>query len=187
MISRLPSVTAKRTASLSSRAMLPALTSPPTRMRVPGVTRFSTTSVGELKNTMESLSAESTRRAATPRTLRAEPIRMRRRCLRVMPTILRAPGASAFESKAFNERVEALNLYRVARQRTAGVGSGGEGLFALAEDRISTHQPQPSVEIGAVAIETLGESGNHPAHHFGTLAGGKLGGSRHVVGARPAP
>ena len=44
---------------------VPSLTSPPSRMRVPGSSCFSTTSVGELKNTMESLSVVSTSAAAS--------------------------------------------------------------------------------------------------------------------------
>ena len=64
-MARLPSVTSKRTLRLSPRTRLPGATSPPRRMRVPGATCFSTTSVGELKNTIESFSALSTSAAAT--------------------------------------------------------------------------------------------------------------------------
>ena len=52
-ISVLPSVTSKRTLRLLPRTSLPSLTRPPSRMRVPGSTCFSTTSLGELKNTIE--------------------------------------------------------------------------------------------------------------------------------------
>src|SRR5205823_13131786 len=130
--------------------------------------------------------AESTRRTATASTPSPDPISARRRFLRLMPTILRPPGPSAFESEAFDERVEALNLFRIARQGTAGIRRGSEGFVPLAQYRIGAHQPQPSVEVGAIAIEALREPGDHPAYHLGTFIGAQLSGSCHLVSTRPA-
>src|SRR5262249_14692157 len=59
---------------------------PQIRIRVPGGWCFSTTSVGELKNTIESRSAPSTSAAAIASTPRLVPIRTSRRCLRVIPS-----------------------------------------------------------------------------------------------------
>jgi hypothetical protein len=53
-------------------------------MRLPGAIFFSTTSVGELKNTIESRSANNTSVAAMASTPIPEPIRISRRCLRVI-------------------------------------------------------------------------------------------------------
>src|SRR5882757_8650785 len=80
----LPSVTSKRTLRSALRTTLPSLTRPPSRMREPAGIFFSTTSVGELKKTIESFSAPSTSATATASTPSDEPINARRRCLRVM-------------------------------------------------------------------------------------------------------
>src|SRR5512132_2548769 len=69
-----PSVTEKRTSRLSPRSTLPGFTNPPILIRAPGTTRFSATSVGELKNTMESRNAPSTSAAAIASTPRLVPI-----------------------------------------------------------------------------------------------------------------
>src|SRR5947209_8680786 len=136
----LPSAISKRAVMLS-RTTLPGLTRPPRRMRVPAPTCFSTTSVGVLKNTMESRSALSTSATATARTVRLAPMRTRRRCLRVMPGL-----RSSFEPEAFDELVEAADLLAVGAERAARVRRGGAGLILVAEHRVGTHQPQPTFD-----------------------------------------
>src|SRR5438105_1803914 len=145
-----PSVTSKRIRRLSLRTTLPSFTKPPMRTRAPGATCFSTRSVGELKNTIESLSALSTRATAIASTPRAEPIRARRRCLRVIvcPCGL---GWSAFETQPFDEFIDAAKFLRCTAKRPARLADGGARLFALAQYHIGAHQPQPSLDVGAVA------------------------------------
>ena len=99
------------------------MTRPPSRMRVPGATCFSTTSLGELKNTMESRNALSISATATASTPSPPPIRTRRRCLRVIVVRLRRIMlSSAFETQIFDEIVDALDLVGTIRQRAPGVG-----------------------------------------------------------------
>src|SRR5215472_5374731 len=83
--------------------MLPGTTRPPRRMRVPGATCFSVRSVGELKKTIESLSAERTRPAARPSTATPAEINARRRCLRVMGVAYpsRTSGLKASSGRRF--------------------------------------------------------------------------------------
>ena len=83
----------KRTDRLLPRTTVPFLTSPPSLMRVPAGTCFSTTSLGELKKTIESRSALSISETANATTAIPLPIKTRRRCLRVIAapiSILRA-------------------------------------------------------------------------------------------------
>src|SRR5262249_37044039 len=143
------------------RATLPSFTRPPRRMRVPGLTSFSTTSVGELKNTMESLSAPSTRATASASTPSAVPMRESRRCLRVITP----PVASTFQAQASDEVVEALELGGIVGERTPGFAGRGPRLVGLAEDHIGAHQPEPSLDVGAVVMESFGETLDHAADH----------------------
>src|ERR1700761_4600926 len=66
-------------------------------MRAPGAICLSATSLGELKNTIESRNALSISATATARTPSEQPIRTRRRCLRV---IFASPHAGAQEPDA---------------------------------------------------------------------------------------
>src|SRR5262249_50750545 len=150
------------------------------RMRVPGVTSFSTTSVGELKNTMESLSAPSTSATAIASTPSAAPMRESRRCLRVIAP----PVVSTFQAQAFDEIVEALELGRIVGERTPGIAGGGPRLVGLAEDRIGAHQSEPSLDVGAVVMESLGETLDHAADHGVALLAAELGGGRNLLVAR---
>src|SRR5262245_51585029 len=198
----LPSVTSKRTCMFSPRTTLPSLTRPPRRMRVPAMICFSATSVGELKNTIESLSATRMRATAIATTPSAEPIRMRRLCLRVIASFLRAilvpwsdacharsrftfPGhALAFEAKSFHEIVNAAQLVRLRGERTARVRDRCQGLLALAEHHIGAHQPQPSLEVRSVAIEAFREPRNHGTGHGRALLSREIGGRGYVLLAR---
>src|SRR5262245_31627733 len=142
-------------------------------MRVPGLICFSTTSVGELKKTMESLSAPSTNATASASTPSAAPINVRRRCLRVIARFRayaliprmsfiakrsRCSGTElALEPQSLDEVVEPLQLAGLAGQRATRIYHGGAGLVGLAQHHIGAHQPQPSLHVGAVAIEPLGE------------------------------
>jgi len=67
------------------------------RRRVPGLTFFSTTSLGELKKTRSSLSALSTNATASASTASAVPISEKRRCLRV---IARSSDPQPFQNQA---------------------------------------------------------------------------------------
>src|SRR5215475_2339907 len=96
-------------------------------MRLPGWMCFSTTSLGELKNTMESLSALSTNPAASARTPRLPPIRTRRRCLRVM---------SAFEPQFLDQLVQMAEPIGIAIERAAGVAGRSSRLILVAEHHI---------------------------------------------------
>src|SRR5437868_5899564 len=165
-----PSVTSKRTARLSPRCTLPSFTRPPMRMRIPGLTCFSTTSVGELKNTIESLSAKSTSATASPSTPSAAPIKERRRCLRVM----RIPEPSAPETRSFGQIVEASQLVRIAGERPPRVGHGGAGLVGFAQHHIGAHEPQPSLDVGAVAVQPFRQPLDHAFDHALALLGAHL-------------
>src|SRR5262245_9227182 len=156
-----PSVTSKRTASLSPRCTLPSFTRPPMRMRCPALTCFSTTSVGELKNTIESLSATSTSATASASTPSAAPSRERRRCLRVITF----SELSAFDPQSFDQVVEPPQLVRIAGERTPRIRRGSARLVGLPEHHIGAHEPQPPLDVGAVAVEPLGEPIDHALDH----------------------
>src|SRR5215471_193409 len=169
----LPSVTSKRTVRLLPRATLPSLTSPPSLMRVPAGTCFSTTSLGELKKTIESRNALSISATATANTASPLPIKTRRRCLRVIVTPI-----LSFEPETFNKIVDALDLVGLIGQRTASICRGILGFIALAEDCIGANQANPTVGILAVDVQSIGQTLHHAANHFGTL------GLRHLLGRR---
>src|SRR5262245_54398224 len=97
--------------------MLPGFTSPPIRMRVPGAICFSARSVGELKKTIESRRAPSTNATAMASTPRLAPIRINRRCLRVI-------SSRAFEPQA---------LYRLQSAEVAILGAV-DAVRAMIED-----------------------------------------------------
>ena len=90
-------------------------------MRLPGATCFSTTSVGELKNTIESFSANSTSAAARPSTPSPAPIRVSRRCLRVMDDL----ASSAFQPQFLHQLIKPAELVGIVAERAARVGDGG--------------------------------------------------------------
>src|SRR6516165_7430146 len=169
-------------ARLSPRQTLPSFTRPPTRMRVPGLICFSTTSVGELKKTMDSLSAPSTKATASASTPSAVPMRERRRCLRVIARSRR----SAFETKSFEKIVEPPQFDRVAGERTARIDDGGARLIGLAEHHIRANEPQPSLDIGAVAMQPLGKPLDHTLNHGLALLGSQLRGRSRLFVARTA-
>jgi hypothetical protein len=103
---------------LSPRSTLPGFTSPPILIRVPGTTRFSATSVGELKNTMESRNAPSTSAAAIASTPKLVPIRTSRRCLRVIPC------RSAFKPQTLDHVFDSAELIGIIGECALGIGSG---------------------------------------------------------------
>src|SRR5580700_9159127 len=146
-------------------------------MRVPGLTCFSTTSLGELKNTIESRNAFSISPTATARTPSEPPIRTRRRCLRV---ILAASTAlcrqSSFETQAFCEVIDPLDLVGMFGKCFLRVSGGAFCLFALAEHGVGAHQPKPAFDIAAVRVQPISELGNHATDHLGAL------GLRHTLG-----
>src|SRR5580700_10660734 len=150
--------------------MLPSFTRPPSRMRVPGPICFSATSLGELKNTIESRNALSISATATASTPSPAPIRMRRRCLRVIYIGLRCMmPPSAFQSETFDEVVDAFDLVRMIRQRVPRVGGGILGLVAVAEYGIGAHQAQPAFDIAALGVQAIGQAADHAADHFDAL------------------
>src|ERR1700720_1481500 len=147
----LPSVTSKPTDRLLPRTPVPFLTSPPSLMRVPVGTCFSTTSLGELKNTIEPRSALSINATATANTAIALPIKTRRRCLRVIVTPI-----LSLEPETFGEVVDALDLVGLVEQRAASVRGRILGFIAVAEDCIGANQPQPAVDILAIGVQPIG-------------------------------
>src|SRR5262249_35250377 len=139
---------------------------------------FSTTSVGELKKTMDSLSAPSTKATARAITPSAAPMRERRRCLRVMARL-----RLAFEAKSFEEIVEPPQFAGVARERTARMDDGGARLVGLAEHHIGANESQPSLHIAAVAMQPLGKPLDHALNHGLALLGSELRRRSHLFGA----
>src|SRR5215469_4747959 len=114
-------------------------------MRLPGATCLSTTSVGELKKTIDSRSALSTSATAMASTQSAEPIRNNRRFLRV---IALAPGFaqpvfSTLDAQPFDQFVDLVDLGGVAHQCAARIAGGGARLVTFAQHHIGAHQPQP--------------------------------------------
>src|SRR5262245_21812889 len=157
---------------------------PPKRNSLPGSSWFlaslSTTSVGELKYEVapSSVSAHSTSAAASASTPSPLPIKVNRRCLRVT-------FALAFQSGSLDELVEAVKLVRLACQRLARVGRGGQRLVAVAQHHIGAQQPQPAFDVGTLARQALGEPRHHAAHHLVALLRRQLARGRDILGARP--
>src|SRR5579862_5041578 len=165
--------------------MLPSFTSPPSRMRVPGPMCFSATSLGELKNTMESRNALSISATATASTPSPAPIRIRRRCLRVIYVPLRCMMlSSAFQPETFDELVDPFDVVRVTLQCVPRIGGGILGLVAVAEYRIGAHQAQPAFDIAALGVQAIGQAADHAADHCDALliahvrSGGDIGVAR---------
>src|SRR6266511_1856035 len=152
------------------------------RMRVPGFTCFSTTSVGELKNTMESLSALSTSATASASTPSAAPISEKRRCLRVIVVL----GPLAFKTKSSEKVIKPSQLDRIAGECTPRIDDGGTRLLRLAEHEVRANEPQPPLDVGAIAMQPLGEPFDHAFDHRPALLGAKLGGRRNLLVARVA-
>ena len=139
------------------------------RMRVPGLTCFSTTSVGELKNTIESLSATSTSATASASTPSAAPIKGQASLLaghRAVPVCAQPSSPSPLTSSSIRR-----SLFGSLGERAPRIGGGGPRLVALAQHHIGAHQPQPSLDVGAVAVEPLGEPLDHAADHDVALLG----------------
>src|SRR5262245_2258694 len=145
-MSVLPSVTANDTRRLSPRTILPGLTRPPIRMRVPGETCFSTTSLGELKKTIESRSAPSTNTEATARIPRLAPIRISRRCWRVISSRL------TFEPQRPDHILDAAEFFRIVGQRAFGIFGRGMGPITFAEHRIGAQQTLPAFEVVSILL-----------------------------------
>src|SRR5690242_549302 len=130
-MSVLPSVTAKPMRRSSPRFTLPGLTRPPSLMRAPATTCCSAISVGELKNTMDCLSALRTRASAIANTPRLPPIKTRRRCLRVI-TIPRSPA----QPQPLGQLVDAADLVGIAGQSLPRLDGGLLCLATLAQHHI---------------------------------------------------
>ena len=127
------------------------MTSPPSLMRVPEGTCFSTTSVGELKKTMESRRALSISATATANTTSPLPIKTRRRRLRVIVAPI-----SSVKPETLDEIIDTLDLVGLVGQCAARVRRGLLGFIAVAEDCIGANQPHPTVDILAVGVQPIG-------------------------------
>jgi hypothetical protein len=127
------------------------LTSPPSLMRVPAGTCFSTTSLGELKKTIESRSALSMSATAMANTAIPLPIKTSRRCLRVIVTPI-----LSLEPETFDEIVDALDLLGLVGQRPASVRRRVLGFIAVAKDCIGANQPHPAVDVLTVSVQPIG-------------------------------
>ena len=66
-------------------------------------------------------------------------------------------------------------------ERAASLAGRRLRLVALAQYHIGAHQPQPSLEIGAVLLQPLGQPLDHAAHHGGALFGAEVVGGGHVL------
>src|SRR5882672_11501923 len=176
------SVTSKRTWRLSPRSTLPSLTRPPSLMREPVAICFSATSVGELKKTIASLSAVSARATASASTVRAEPIRTRRRFLRVIVTFLVI--SSAFETQALHELFDLAQLLRLAGERAARVTNCSQCLVAITEHHIGADEPLPSLDIRSIALQALRQPRHHGPHHGDLLFRRELRCRCHILRTR---
>src|SRR5262249_5882080 len=159
----LPPATATRHVSLPPRSKLPGFTRPPIRMRAPGTTCFSARSVGELKNTMESRIALSTSATAMARTPRLAPIKINRRCFRVISS------RSTFEPQAPDHVVDPPELVGIVCKRPFCIRGGGMRFVTLAEDHISSQQALPAFNVVAVLLQSVGQSRHHAADHFAAV------------------
>src|SRR4051812_37634184 len=130
-------------------------------MRAPGATCFSSTSVGELKNTIASFKAYSTSPAARPSTPRPAPIRVSRRCLRVMEAL----ASSAFQFELFRKLIKPAKLVGILIKRTPRVRQCRKRAVPVAQHRIGAHQPQPALDVRAVAVQPLCQALDHAADH----------------------
>ena len=65
----------------------------------------------------------------------------------------------------FSQFAEAAQIAVIARERTAGIGGGGQRLVALADDRIGPDQAEPPVDVAAVLGQALGKAGDHAFDH----------------------
>src|SRR5579884_2253764 len=162
-MSCLPSVTSKRTRKSSPRCTLPALTSPPMRMRVPGARRCSATSVGDWKKTMELLIALNMSPTAAAKTARLQPIKTRRRCFRVITR-------STLQPQAFDHVLDAPQLLRIAGERFACIAGRGLRLVPLVENHIGPQQALPAFDVVAVLFETVGKPRHHGVDHGAAVA-----------------
>src|SRR5262245_6926377 len=145
-------------------------------MRVPGGMLFSATSVGELKNTIESRNAPSTNAAAIASTPRLVPIKTRRLCLRVI---------SAFKPQTFDHFLYATELVRVTGERSLCVGGGLMGLVAFAQYHIGAQEPLPSFDIATILFQPSGEPRHHAADHLVAVLFAHRTGSGHILATRP--
>src|SRR5262249_36371210 len=98
----------------------------------------------------------------------------------------RDPRRLAFETKSFEEIVEPPQFDRIAGERTARIDDGGTRLIGLAEHHIRANEPQPSLDIGAVAMQPLGKPLDHTLNHGLALLGSQLRGRSRLFGPRPA-
>src|SRR5215510_11377037 len=162
-MSAFPSVTEKRTSKLSPRSTLPGFTSPPILIRVPGTTRFSATSVGELKNTMESRNAASTIAAAMASTPKLVPIRTNRRCLRVIPS------RSAFKPQTLVHIFDPTELIGIIGKCPSGIGGSCVRFVPVTEHHISAQQPLPAINVVSILLQPIRKAGDHAADHFSPI------------------
>ena len=68
--------------------------------------------------------------------------------------------ALAFESEAFDKIVDASDVVGSLAQGALGFGGGILGLRAIAEHDICPHQPQPSFDVPAIVVQTIGKPRN---------------------------
>src|SRR5258705_9371996 len=171
--------------------MLPSFTRPPRRMRAPGAICFSTTSVGELKKTIEPSRAVSTRPTASTSTARAEPIRTSGRCLRVIESVVASllprlsyASRSAVEAQPFGQLIDPPELVGLGGKRATRLPGGRERPLTLAEHHIGAHQPEPSFDVGTVLAETLGQPVDHTLDHGDPLVRRQIGAGGDLILAR---
>ena len=98
-------------------------------MRVPGGILFSATSVGELKNTIESRNAPSINAAAIARTPRT-------RTNQRQTSLFAGHSISAFKPQTFDHFFYPAELFRITGERAPCIGGSLICLVALAQHHI---------------------------------------------------
>ena len=83
--------------------------------------------------------------------------------------------SSSLDPQRLHPRVEALQLVCVVRERTARVARRRPRFVGLAEHHVGSHQPQPTVDVGAVGRKPRGEPLDHAAGRLDML-GRQFGG-----------
>src|SRR4030081_3262027 len=180
------------TARLSPRTSEPGCTRPPSRNRLPGAICFSATIAGVEKNTIESRIAFSTSAAATASTASEPPIIVKRRCLRVMPDLRSCawcyPKTASYCSACLSIEPEILEALVQLSQPLGIVGDGLLGvrqralrLVAVADYHIGTYQPQPSLDVVAILLQSRGETLDHATDHRAAVGLGHVLGCGHRV------
>src|SRR5258708_38783631 len=109
---------------------------------------------GVEKKPIEPGMAVRTSAAATANPASEPPMMVKPPCLRVMRGLCCCASCSSIEPEILQALVQLPQSLGVVGDRLTGIGQRAFPLVAIAHPHIGTHQPQPSLDVVAVLLQS---------------------------------